>query len=318
MKSTRADAGEDAVAVRLDALVDDMARAAQAIAAGRPEGIHRLRVAIRRVRSCLRTFRPLFERARSEAVRGELAWMSGVLAEARDPEVLARRLERRLDRLDVTERMGPVRPELVGERRAAAQRGRANVMAALQTDRYAHLIDELAAFARHPAYRPGRSGLDRRSLVRCARKEVRRAGRLADRAAGRPAGAAARRRLPRGPQGSQAGPLRGRSPGTAIAPCGSPPRVSIRTHSGPPGRTAGRRCRPAVPRGGGRPGRGPAGAQRLHLRTAGRRGEGGHAGCRRAVARGMAEGHPAKGPAIPGRVTAPAQTARPRVPKLAL
>ncbi len=188
MKSTRADAGEDAVAVRLDTLVDDMARAAQAIAAGRPEGIHRLRVAIRRVRSCLRTFRPLFERARSEAVRGELAWMSGVLAEARDPEVLARRLERRLDRLDVTERMGPVRPELVGERRAAAQRGRANVMAALQTDRYAHLIDELAAFARHPAYRPGRSGLDRRSLVRCARKEVRRAGRLADRAAGRPPG----------------------------------------------------------------------------------------------------------------------------------
>ena len=112
---------DDVVARRLASIVAAIEDATRGVRAGRPERVHDLRVAIRRGRACLRTFRPLFERDRAERLRGELESMTTMLGSARDPEVLARRLARRLDRVDVEERMGPVRRELVGDCRAAAE-----------------------------------------------------------------------------------------------------------------------------------------------------------------------------------------------------
>lgn len=179
---------DDVVARRLASIVAAVEDATGAVRAGRPEGIHDLRVAMRRGRACLRTFRPLFERDRAERLRDELKWMTTMLGSARDPEVLARRLARRLDRLDVEERMGPVRRELVGGCRAEADRGRAAVLAGFETVRYRRLLDELAAVAVCPPYRSGRSGRDVAVLLGCVRKEVRRAARRADLAEAQPPG----------------------------------------------------------------------------------------------------------------------------------
>ncbi len=173
---------DDVVARRLASIVAAVEDATGEVLAGSPEGVHDLRVAIRRGRACLRTFRPLFERDRTERLRRELGWMTTMLGSARDPEVLARRLARRLDRLDVEERMGPVRRELVGDCRAEADRGRAAVLAAFETVRFRRLLVELAAVAACPPYRAGRSGRDAETLLGCVRKEVRRAVRRADRA----------------------------------------------------------------------------------------------------------------------------------------
>ena len=42
-----------------------------------PEGVHQARVATRRLRSDLRTFRPLVDAAWSSALRDELGWLAG-------------------------------------------------------------------------------------------------------------------------------------------------------------------------------------------------------------------------------------------------
>lgn len=173
---------EDVIGARLAALVANVEQATTCVVAGDPEGIHDLRVAIRRARSCLRTFRPLFAREQVEEVRRELEWMATLLGAARDPQVLATRVERRLDGLDVEERMGPVRRELVGACRATTGRGRAEVIETFETERYRRLLARLDDLALQPPYRSGPSTSGLPALLRCVRKEDRRAQRLANRA----------------------------------------------------------------------------------------------------------------------------------------
>lgn len=57
-----------------------------------PDAVHQVRVASRRLRSALKTFRPVLDRTRVRLVRDELRWYAGVLGGARDAEVLRERL----------------------------------------------------------------------------------------------------------------------------------------------------------------------------------------------------------------------------------
>ena len=69
-----------------------------------PEDVHQMRVATRRLRSDLRTFRPVIDRDWSDPVRGELEWLGGLLGAVRDTEVLLDRLDARLDALAEVDR----------------------------------------------------------------------------------------------------------------------------------------------------------------------------------------------------------------------
>ncbi|HHU39523.1 MAG TPA: CYTH and CHAD domain-containing protein [Propionibacterium sp.] len=64
----------------------------QALEAGvrtdEPDHVHKMRVATRRLRSLLKTFRPLFDTDRTRPLRAELRWLGAVLGEPRDAEVL--------------------------------------------------------------------------------------------------------------------------------------------------------------------------------------------------------------------------------------
>ncbi len=62
-----------------------------------PEGVHKARVAVRRLRSDLRTFRPLVDRDWAQALRGELRWLGRLLGPVRDAEVLGARLQGRIE-----------------------------------------------------------------------------------------------------------------------------------------------------------------------------------------------------------------------------
>src|SRR5205814_5216193 len=64
-----------------------------------PEDVHQARVATRRLRPDLRTFRPLLDQARSEALRDELKWLADLLGANRDADVLMERLREHADRL---------------------------------------------------------------------------------------------------------------------------------------------------------------------------------------------------------------------------
>ena len=50
--------------------------------------VHDMRVAVRRLRSLLRTARPLLDRPWAESVRAELDWLAGRLGVVRDLDVL--------------------------------------------------------------------------------------------------------------------------------------------------------------------------------------------------------------------------------------
>src|SRR5829696_4425852 len=73
---------------------DAMRVAQTAVRAGEPSGVHDLRVAMRRLRSLLATFRPVFDATVTEPVRDELASASVRLGEARDGEVATETLDR--------------------------------------------------------------------------------------------------------------------------------------------------------------------------------------------------------------------------------
>ena len=107
---------------------------------GEPRSVHQMRVATRRLRSTLKTYKGSFD---APELRDELRWLAGVLGAVRDPQVLEEKL------LELVEEAGP-------EFTSAAQRvrshlehrietGRAELAEALESDRYLDLLDRVDA-----------------------------------------------------------------------------------------------------------------------------------------------------------------------------
>jgi CHAD domain-containing protein len=114
-----------------------------------PEQLHKQRVAIRRLRSLLRSTRgQVADPERSERLRGELRWVGGVLGEVRDRDVLIDHLVEELGTIEEGGAFGVVLELLDAEREDA----RKDVLAALDSPRYRELVHELE---RPPALRDG-------------------------------------------------------------------------------------------------------------------------------------------------------------------
>jgi CHAD domain-containing protein len=119
-----------------------------------PDSVHKMRVAGRRLRSCLHTFKPLVEPGWADFLRGELRWLAGNLSGFRDKEVLLARLTRDLDALlpeagphaDVAGAKEHV-DEVLGKQLAAA---RTEVVDALESGRYGALRSALIGGAANP------------------------------------------------------------------------------------------------------------------------------------------------------------------------
>jgi CHAD domain-containing protein len=121
-----------------------------------PDAVHKMRVATRRLRSTLKTYRPLWDRASADHLRGELKWLAEVLGRVRDAEVMAARLDRALRALPPELVVGPVAARLTGGLRAQGAKDHRSLVAALNGRRYAALLDEVDALL---AATPTRKGL---------------------------------------------------------------------------------------------------------------------------------------------------------------
>jgi CHAD domain-containing protein len=112
------------------------------------EDVHQARVATRRLRSDLRTFRPLLDEAWAEALRDDLRWLGGELGRVRDAEVLRDRLRSAATTLPPPDRRAAtaIVAPLVGQVRAA----RRHLLTSIDTDRYIDVIDHLVAATRAP------------------------------------------------------------------------------------------------------------------------------------------------------------------------
>jgi inorganic triphosphatase YgiF len=117
---------------------------------GADDAVHQMRVAARRLRSALRTFRPVLDGAWADGLREELAWVADELGVARDAEVMLALLHRELAALPDELVVGPVRNRIDAAVGADLERGTAASAELLHSDRYMALVDRLVAAAWDP------------------------------------------------------------------------------------------------------------------------------------------------------------------------
>jgi CHAD domain-containing protein len=130
--------------------------------------VHQARVATRRLRSDLRTFRPLLDEAWAEGLRDDLRWLGGELGRVRDAEVLRDRLRAAATALPEPDRrsaLAIVSP-LAGQVRSA----RRHLLIAIDTDRYLEVIDHLVAAAKAPVLAEAAAAPAREALPGLVRK----------------------------------------------------------------------------------------------------------------------------------------------------
>jgi CHAD domain-containing protein len=118
--------------------------------AGEGEGVHQLRVAARRLRSALATYRPVLEEGVTEDLRAELKWLGQVLSDARDAQVARERLLAIVDEQPAELVLGPVRARIADELRTAFREARSRAHTELGGPRYFAALDRLEAFVAAP------------------------------------------------------------------------------------------------------------------------------------------------------------------------
>ncbi|MGX6747620.1 CHAD domain-containing protein [Streptomyces xantholiticus] len=153
-----------------------------------PDAVYQMRVATRRLRSALRTYRKVLDRDVTQPVIDELKWLAGELGVARDQEVLAERLHGMVDAVPVTLLLGPVAARLRHWSVAGADAARRTAVAALDSDRYLALLDSLDALRADPPLLKAASGAPVAVLAKAVLKEYDRLATRTDRALSLPAG----------------------------------------------------------------------------------------------------------------------------------
>ncbi|MFF4893209.1 CYTH and CHAD domain-containing protein [Micromonospora chersina] len=145
---------------------------------GDEDAVHDMRVAVRRLRSTLRTFRGLWDRAGSEGVRAELRWLGGQLGPVRDVQVMAARLADAVHAEPDELVLGPVGARFAERFAADLATALDGLRAALGSDRYTDLLRRLDALVEGPAARAVRP----RWVTRRVRRAVTRFDERLDRA----------------------------------------------------------------------------------------------------------------------------------------
>ncbi|MEV6073102.1 CHAD domain-containing protein [Nocardia sp. NPDC052001] len=183
MNSTAGPALVDALAADVDRL-----RAAEPeVRQDLPDSVHKMRVATRRLRSLLRSYRGAVTRKAGGELSDELRWLAGLLGVARDAEVRGERFAALLgeggglfdDPVEESPKrksVGKKKPvpdeaatdekstprmdfgaQLVAEERARYEAAHAEAVAAFDTHRYRALLDRLGAMLNDPPLRAAKA-----------------------------------------------------------------------------------------------------------------------------------------------------------------
>jgi len=139
------------VHARLAKQVDELRRRDPAVRADLPDAVHTMRVATRRLRSALATYRPFLCRDVTEPIRDELGWLADVLGAARDPEVHGGRLVERMDEVtDAADETAQARVETYFEERYDGAHQRC--LEVLEAERYLALLAQLDHLVERPPW----------------------------------------------------------------------------------------------------------------------------------------------------------------------
>ena len=143
-----------------------------------PEAVHQARVATRRLRSDLRTFRTVLDQSWVTATRDELRWVAGALGGVRDGDVLMDRLRRRVVQLPVQD--GPAAQGLLAKLDAELGQARDALLGVLRSRRYLTLVETLVQGANDPPFTEAAALPAGAALPRQVRKPWRRLARAVD------------------------------------------------------------------------------------------------------------------------------------------
>ncbi|MGZ4598396.1 MAG: CYTH and CHAD domain-containing protein [Oryzihumus sp.] len=180
-RSSAGDVLREALTTQVEALKTQDA----AVRRGAGDSVHQLRIASRRLRSTLATYRPLLrDPDAAQTVRDELQWLGLGLNTARDTQVMQARLASLLEQEPEPLVVGPVQERIAAELTKRFVTGLREGLALLDQERYFRLLDALDALVVAPltarADKP--AGTVVHALVGRNRRRLRRAARRAERA----------------------------------------------------------------------------------------------------------------------------------------
>jgi CHAD domain-containing protein len=133
---------------RLLELVDRLAIYESRIRHQEPGGVHKLRVTLRRLRSLLATFAPLFDAATVVGLREELQWVAGEMSGARDAAVVRTRLTALASTVEQRAVVEKINSELDADDPASVDA----LVATLDSERYGEAFRSLNAFVANPPW----------------------------------------------------------------------------------------------------------------------------------------------------------------------
>ena len=163
-------------------------RAAEGLGGGAPD-VHDLRVAMRRARSALATFRPLVDASRTEPLRAELQWAASELGRVRDAEVVLERVAAHAPAASGGTDTGLARRghrALVRALEQDLESRRPHVVEVLSSRRYRSALAALESLAADPPLTERATAPARRVARRRIRREATRFDRLAREALAEP------------------------------------------------------------------------------------------------------------------------------------
>ncbi|MBC2640203.1 MULTISPECIES: CYTH and CHAD domain-containing protein [unclassified Rhodococcus (in: high G+C Gram-positive bacteria)] len=136
--------------------------------------VHPTRVGIRRLRSILRVYGPLFDSASRDWMDTELSWYAGLLGEVRDRQVQRERFATAVAGLPTELVLGPVAARIENDLLSEQLHHRGAVMEALSGDRYRTLLTVLTSWRSDPPL------TEAAEEPKAVKRGVRRAGKKAD------------------------------------------------------------------------------------------------------------------------------------------
>jgi CHAD domain-containing protein len=154
-----------------------------------PDAVHKMRVATRRLRSALTTFKPLFADEVVRPLRGELKWLAGELGAARDAEVMRDRVADAVRGDDTGVEHGPA-ATIANQELGDAYRGAHDrVLAELDGERYHQLVAALDDLVTAPPFTKRATAPAGKTLPKLVARSFAAVRHLVEDATGRPKGA---------------------------------------------------------------------------------------------------------------------------------
>lgn len=127
-----------------------------------PEDVHQARVATRRLRADLRTFRSLLDADWTRELRAELRWLGGELGAVRDKDVLVALLREAAGEFLEAERRAAER--LLAGLETEEEAARERLLASMRSDRVS-LLDRLVEASNAPSFAPGADEANAETLI---------------------------------------------------------------------------------------------------------------------------------------------------------